>query len=374
MTEEKKGEIGEILQYIAEELDIPESMYEDAVDHYNAVGDYLDHNESSLHPHNPQIYPQGSFALGTVVKPLGRDEYDIDLVCLLNIAQCDTEPSELKNMVGDRLKESETYKEMLIEKNRCWRLNYTGKFHMDILPAIPDPDPSLSGNAISVPDKELSDWSPSNPKDYAKWFKDKMLFQYRAERKALAERMKLDVESVPDHEVKTTLQISVQIIKRHRDIYFQNNSNDKPASIIITTLAANAYNNEKTLYDALANITTNMEDYIEERNGVYWVENPTNPKENFADKWQENSKKEDRFFSWIEKLKQDFKDILVQEGIPEFANVMNPMFGLKIVKKCFDRYGEKMKTKREDSKLKVASTGLLGNTGTSVKPHNFYGE
>ena len=53
------------------------------------------------------IYPQGSFALGTVVKPWisgEEQEYDIDLVFQLDLEIGTKQPSALKNAVGQRLK------------------------------------------------------------------------------------------------------------------------------------------------------------------------------------------------------------------------------------------------------------------------------
>lgn len=49
------------------------------------------------------------------------------------------------------------------------------------------------------------------------------------------------VRAVPKYQSnKTPLQRAVQILKRHRDIMFAGDE-DKPVSIIITTLAAKAY-------------------------------------------------------------------------------------------------------------------------------------
>jgi len=40
-------------------------------------------------------------------------------------------------------------------------------------------------------------------------------------RAALAKDAQLNVEDVPEWQIKTPLQIAVQILKRHRDIYFK---------------------------------------------------------------------------------------------------------------------------------------------------------
>jgi hypothetical protein len=70
--------------------------------------------------------------------------------------------------VGLRLRQSKVYGDILEEMNRCWRLNYAGQFHLDVLPAKPD---SRIVKAILVPDKALKDWKESNPKGYTNWFR-----------------------------------------------------------------------------------------------------------------------------------------------------------------------------------------------------------
>ena len=68
--------------------------------------------------------------------------------------------------------------------------------------------------------------------------------------------------------MKTPLQRAIQILKRHRDVWFNKNRSAydekaKPSSIIITTLAAHAYYNEGDLQQTLLKILTQMPHYIE---------------------------------------------------------------------------------------------------------------
>lgn len=69
-----------LLKQIIEDLQLTPTQYREAVEHYEAVGRYLDHPRSPLAHLRPQIFPQGSMALQTTVKPIGRQEYDLDLV------------------------------------------------------------------------------------------------------------------------------------------------------------------------------------------------------------------------------------------------------------------------------------------------------
>lgn len=206
------------------------------------------------------------------------------------------------------------------EHRRCWRLNYAAgaQFHMDILPALPDAhrfqtklfeqgyralahDGALSGHAIAITDttqphydQPTEDWPQSNPTGFAAWFRSRMQVRLIEAKHALAkrERITASVDDIPDYKVKTPLQRSIQLLKRHRDCMFADDCEHKPISIIITTLAAHAYNEEATISTALQSILTGMDRYIEDRSGIAWVVNPVNPAENFADKWAEERKSE----------------------------------------------------------------------------------
>jgi hypothetical protein len=105
---------------------------------------------------------QGSTALGTTVKPVGRNEYDVDLVCHIPGAGRWLPPALCKKLVGDRLKANQRYSALLEEKPRCWRLNYANEFHLDITPSIPN-DACLNGGEL-VPDRALRCWMATNPK------------------------------------------------------------------------------------------------------------------------------------------------------------------------------------------------------------------
>lgn len=356
-----KSQLNQFLTLLVESLDISDKLHQDAEARYKAVGSWLSKEGSPLSPYNPEVYPQGSFRLGTVIRPVNdEDEYDIDLVCELNFTRGEITQKDLKHNVGDRLKANKTYEQMLDEEEgrRCWTLNYAdgANFHMDILPAIPESDsfkailaangvPSHTASlAISITDKKFpnydridNDWPRSNPRGYAEWFKNRMRVRFDALRKSLAESMRASVEEVPEYRVKTPLQQAVQILKRHRDMMFQNDADDKPISIIITTLAAHAYNNEADLLDALTNIVNGMAQFIQTMNGISWVANPVNPLENFADKWQEHPQREVKFKAWIRQVGQDLMKVLQEEDTRLLEASLSPKFGGRAVRAALSK-------------------------------------
>jgi hypothetical protein len=229
---------------------------------------------------------------------------------------------------------------------------------MDILPAIPEDDnfkmllaanrvpTEQASKAICITDNThpsygiiSEDWPRSNPKGYADWFKNRMQVRFDARLRAVAESLKVNIEDVPEHEVKTPLQRAIQILKRHRDIKFKDDTDDKPISIIITTLAAHAYNNEEDLLDALINLVHDMPNYIETRGGVSWVSNPVNPFENFADKWQEHPQREAKFLKWIQQVQSDIQSAIAMADFKAIEESLSTRFGGSPVREAISKAG-----------------------------------
>jgi len=226
---------------------------------------------------------------------------------------------------------------------------------MDILPAIPDEygwliqlgvPGGLAKHAVCLTDKDRwhidPDWPRSNPRGYAEWFKERMKTVFEARRMALAEKLRASIEDVPDYKVKTPLQRAIQILKRHRDIAFEKDPDDKPISIIITTLAAQSYHNEADLYEALRSIIIGMPGHIENRNGIPWVPNPVNPGENFADKWLEHPQRETKFREWLQLVRQDLRLVLAGSEIENTVEALKPALGERTVSEAVNRFSEKI--------------------------------
>ena len=335
MLIDDRTRLAAILQATADTLDIPDHVYEDATLKYEDVGDHLAADDSSLRAYDPQIYVQGSFRLGTVVRPYGHeDDYDIDLVCQLGIRKESISQDELKSKVGERLKARDDLARILEPSRRCWTLNYAddaGKpaFHMDVLPSIPNLEKLPSG--ILLTDTELTRWQKSNPVAFADWFRKRMEVVFVARRSALAELMAASVEDVPEWRVKTPLQRCVQILKRHRDVHFEKSPDIKPVSVIITTLAAHAYNNEDDIYDALTGIVSRMHFFIENRNGTWWVQNPVDDGENFADKWNEYPERREAFVGWLRKVSTDLSLLSKSANLTDGLKLLKGVLGRQAI-------------------------------------------
>ncbi len=336
-----------LLSITADKLDMPEHLKLLAHARYEEVANWLCCEDSSLAPYSPKVYSQGSFRLGTIIRPISdADEFDIDLVCRLTFSKEQITQEKLKALIGARLREK--YARYLKESRRCWTLEFQG-FHIDILPAIPNAE--AEPNGILITDTELYRWQFSNPIDYSEWFKQCQIVQFELERQVMAKAYKSDVEAIPESSVKTPLQRGVQLLKRHRDIYFENDPEDQPISIIITTLAAKSYDNDGDLVSTMSKLVSDMNNHIEVRDGVAWVANPTDDKENFADKWQQYPQRRIKFAEWLQQVEQDIAVFAKGTGIQSLGAQLEKGFGKRVVQEALKGFGNAAQTTRQQGQL-----------------------
>jgi len=367
--------VSRLLDATVKELDITPQQFELAARRYTDLGQWLVDQGIG----DPDVYPQGSFRLGTVLRPTAAGDFDIDLVFLRYLAKESITQDELRVQAGQLLKAyiaargAANGNPTLKQTGRCWELIYPGdRFHMDVLPVIPDPD---GGNtAVLLSDRDMHLWQHSNPIGYANWFWRSMGEAVGKSRAQLAEALKRDVEDVPEWLVRTTLQRVAQLLKLHRDTFFRNNPQDKPASILITTLATHAYGGESDLYKAFRKAAHKLTSHIERRNGAYWVPNPAHEDENFADKWNTNPDRKRHFDQWINALTADTERWATSKGVDEAATSLGAAFGAAPVRAAAKRVGAALSSLAATGSLGVAQQGnVTQNGGTTIRPHKFHG-
>jgi hypothetical protein len=375
------------LAALADELAISEERYDEACRSYSSLGQWLHRSESTVLEFDPQIYVQGSFRLGTAIRPLNEDEeYDVDSVCVLQtLGSSDLTQQQLKELVGDEIKAYRRARNMVKpveEGNRCWVLTYAdeAQFHMDIVPAVPNAvqqrllletaslDLRWSDTAIVITDRRLQnyqyisqDWQRSNPKGYAEWFRERMGSVFERRRRVLAEAEHASVEEIPVYRVRTPLQSAIMILKRHRDGMFVDRYDERPISVIITTLASHAYGGEESVSQALFAILAGMQDHIEEYDGQCIIRNPSDPLENFADKWPLYPERKDAFFEWLEQARRDFGQLAQQVERRRLVESVAPRMG-----KAAEKAAARMDPPSGSLLRPAASAAIIGGAAAST--------
>lgn len=319
-----------ILDRVVDAIQVPDSKYESANRSFNSICEWFQRPESTIKNDHLESFLQGSFRLGTAIRPTtDDDDYDLDIVVTLKASKKLISQADLKRKVGVEVRSYSHAHSMTrpIDARRCWTQDYAdeSQFHVDILPSIPDEQglrerleardlgQAYVETAIGITDQKDGhyntihpSWPNSNPRGFAVWFEGRMADTLSKRKAAIALMEAKSVEDIPSYRARVPLQRAIQLLKFHRNMRFADDPDDRPISIIITTLAAMAYRGEASLEAALETILRDMHLGIKTELGIDWVRNPTNEMENFADKWIEYPKRRVNFYDWLDSAREDF--------------------------------------------------------------------
>ena len=354
----KNTQLDDLLARIAEEIQLDDTRKERMESAYRAIESLLNEDEGFFKNAIFEIYPQGSVRIGTTVKPTGKNEFDLDIVIHIIMNWEDYSPQFIYNELKRVLQNSDRYKDKVQLKNRCIRLNYSGDFHMDILPGCQETN--VDNDKLVVPDRELGDWTFSNPRGYGKWFIDKSnILKVSLLEKAYA------MENLPADEFskKKPLQRAVQLIKMYRDEYFKSNPKMATSSIILTTIAGEFYDGEESIFDTIENIIYKIKQNFNILGLVgnrLKILNPVNSQEDFSDKWDDDKEPElyEHFKKFIIHLDKQWQILKEENGVIEEANTIKGLFG----EKAFLRAQESQVNQLENAR-KLKSIGINTTTG-----------
>lgn len=369
----------DILHRICVKLQISLTQHNLAKERYDAVAKWIANGDGLFDVIDLSIYPQGSLKLGTVVKPISNLEFDLDLVCEFAMPWANIQnPTSLLNEMEFRIRQNGTYSKMCERKKRCIRLNYSGEFHVDILPACPD-NLQSDDSKLKVPDRQLQKWIDSNPKGYAKWVEDRSV----SEEYSLFEKA-AKIEALPDVqpvELKPPLKRVVQLIKRYRDMVFKDDYDNAPVSIVLTTLACESYLGEGSVNLALKNISSKLVGILEQNQWrPFKVLNPTNLRENFSERWDEKPHLFSKFSEFILGLQSEWSMLNKARGLHNVMPILTRMFGETVATEALREHTAFMEKHREIDNLSLhRSSGriVIGSTAgdtIGVKRSTFFGD
>jgi len=374
-----KNQIIQMLDAMCQGIEPTETQYNDAKERYTTIGDFLAEASSPLYQFQPHVYPQGSMRIRAAIRPIHGKEFDVDLVCEFKIMP-HRDPKVVKKIVWDRFHNSDRYRDLAVERNRCVQIQYAGDFHMDVMPCIPGQPGWTQVGSVWVPDKKLDDWKPSNPKGFAQVIE---LAAAKIPKQRIAilnarEAKAAHVEPLPAEQSfsKPALIRIIQILKRHRDEYFRKNHDMAPISVIITTLAAHSYSRAvdqhvfESAYDLLLEVVATLPDFIQvnQQTAQYRVANPSHPDENFAEKWNDDPNLAKWFFTWHRRVVAEIKALAEQEaeGLDKVGKVLENSFGATAANQAIRALSSSVRDTTAEGKTAVTSAGFVVSAGAGI--------
>lgn len=305
------------------------------------------------------LFEQGSWAMGMTIRPKkDSDEFDVDVVLLLNLLKRPEDkrtPVEIIRWLAVRLREDDDYREKVIEKKRCVRINYAGDFHLDLIPAYLSA-PNNPNGSIYVPHKNggSGDWELSHPKGFMEW-----------------------VSKINDG-CDGRFRPLVRIVKHWRDLKVGEET--RPKSILLTTLLGHHAAKECSSHaETLVRTMENVDAYLQKMTVVPTVWNPSLTSENLARDWTQ-----EQFDIFKGKVNSATKAMRFALGEPDKAESIEQwrkLFGdsFPLTTDADVEEAKALKTNIKSQSVTVAPTGrvLVGGavgSGVPVSPHRSHGD
>ena len=246
----------EFRDFLRDEVNLNQTRLDRLQTAVGAVDAYLkDHL-----PGYQKMEPQGSYALGTLIKPVeDNDEYDADIQVVMN-PNPSWRSKDYPDAVDDTLRKNETYADKVRRKTRCITVDYAGDFHLDVVPRV-----TFDGKH-HVCNSTTNQFEETDGTGYRDWFNEK------------------------NRITGGNLKRVVRLLKYLRD--HKNNYTVK--SILLTTLAGNAiYASDEgtegvsTVADTLVTVLSRMDDYLQQHPNMPEIKNPALQTETFNRHWDQ---------------------------------------------------------------------------------------
>ena len=243
-------------KFLSEHVNVNDSRMERLRTSVRAVNNYLNDNLKGYQ----KMEPQGSFALGTIIKPVKKNgEFDADIQIVMNLNK-DWEPKDYINAIYNTLNENATYSGKLRRKTRCVTIDYAGEFHLDVVPRVTIQDQHYVCNRIK------NKLEPTDGNGYRDWFNKQ------------------------NRITGSNLKRAVRMLKYLRD----HKGNFTAKSILLTTLAGNAIESwdegteaVSTVSNTLVTILTRIDEYLQRNPLMPEIRNPVLPSETFNRHWDQ---------------------------------------------------------------------------------------
>lgn len=239
-------------KFLREQVNLNQTRIDRLDQSVDAIKQFLSNNLDGY----ISIEPQGSYALGTIIKPVNEDkEYDADILIIVEYDKTKT-PKDYIDDLYQCLKSSSRYAEKTHRRTRCVSMEYTGDFHLDVVPTV------AIDNKMYICNYATNQFEETDGTGYRDWFNKQ--------------------NKITDGNLKRV----TRLIKYLRD----HKGNFTAPSILLTTLIGNTVNTKegfKSLPDALKTVFNRINEYLQDNPNMPEVVNPVLPSEKFTRHWNQ---------------------------------------------------------------------------------------
>ena len=335
-----------ILAEVAIRIQLPPSKYRLAVERYRAISAWLEREDSPLKDRIVRLYPQGSMAIrATIASGVSDGNYDIDIVAELMLS-AGVKPEEVLDLLFEviRGEPGSRYYEMVKRRSRCVTVFYADGMHLDVTPVVLEPQhpPRTSYLFHDDPDKpgEPGMTLLMNAWGFCDWFKVRTgdgerfvetFAELARSRDAHAEADTEPVDPQEDPARKSSDVVSLQFIKRNRNLRFEGREGRMPPSVLLSKWVADDAMGHDSLMDAIEHHVERIRRRIvrAESRGMLVSEcNPACDRDCFTDRWPLTHAAQRLYLSDLVRFQQALAELRSGElSINEIQKRLVDLFG-----------------------------------------------
>jgi len=248
------------------------------------------------------MFSQGSYKHKTIIKP-PKDNKEFDADILLQVTpptEWEDNPKMYINELYNIFNASDRYKDMIVKNTRCVTLDYSGDFHVDIVPIV-----ERSGD-LYITNKSDNTFEKTNPIAYTNW---------------LAAKNKTS---------NYQLRKVIKLFKYIRDI----KQTFTAKSILLNTMLGNQVYTEDLKLDhvnlptSFKLIMNRLNDFLQANYYMPIIDNPTMSEENFMRNWTQDQYSNFRnvIKTHTEKINDAYNETDKKKSIKKWKSVFGNKF------------------------------------------------
>ncbi len=287
-------------EFLRDEVNLNQTRLDKLDGHVEAVTNYLKDHLASYQ----RIERQGSYALGTIIKPVSEfKEYDADLLLYMEYDPR-KEPQEYIDEVYECFRLNANYRDKVHRKTRCVFLDYAGDVHLDIVPCIQGPT-----GVQFICNNKTNKFEVTDGTGYREWFNE--------------------LSRVTNGHLKRV----TRLLKYMRD----HKGNFAVKSILLTTLIGSMVwdSRDKEEFSSVPNalkiVSNRLNDFLQANPTMPRVYNPALPSEDFMRHWTQGNYNNfrEKFGIYTGRINDAFSESDHDASVEKWRKLFGDDFGKK---------------------------------------------
>ncbi len=289
-------------EFLTDEVNLNQSRIDTLEQKIESIKTFLKDNLDCYR----KVEKQGSYAMQTIIKPVKEsDEFDADLLVYCREIEGWSPANYIQELYG-LFKNSGNYSHLAKRKTRCVTLDYSGDFHLDLVPCVEE------GDRIYICNFQENKFEETDGTGYRQWLSDKT--------------------TSTNGELKRV----TRLLKYLRD----HKKNFSVKSILLTTMLGNSVDTIlrsefKDTPAALFKIVNSLNTYLRNNPQMPVIKNPVLPDEDFNRHWDQERYENfcDKISIYDEKIEDAYYEEDRNSSIRKWRKVFGDTFGTMIQNK-----------------------------------------